>query len=52
MADVTQQGGGGNSHLSIKAEELQALINEVRQLREENIEIFQELTKQNMVLNL
>ena len=43
-------GGASSLTLSVKLEELDALINEVRQIREDNIKIFQELTRQNQII--
>ena len=43
-------GGGSSFNLSIKLEELQALINEVRALREENVRMFNELAKHHTIL--
>lgn len=37
--------GASSLTLSVELEELDALINEVRQIREDNIKIFQELTR-------
>ena len=45
------KGGGNGLALSIKLEELQTLINEVRQLRQENINFFNELAKHHWILN-
>ena len=46
-------GGASNLTLSVKLEELDALINEVRQLREENIKMFQYMAQHHhTILNM